>query len=345
MIKIKILNPTQGRNEPTFRPLTFLREMLYTDYSIELTTDDDYDYLFVGMEDFIDKKKPLKDSIEWGLENLSEITGDYFLFDGSDSTSLMGAYEVFEQSEAIYLFKNQLLSKEQYKKPTAFNKWFFGSGSDLDLGYDIPKGKWDRIKLSGYNLGYLLPQYRNFQPMNQNKQIDVCAIYQAEHKYNEDHKVRNDLHYTTHRKGVWDKLDSKYNTRKDKLPYQEYIQTLYNSKVAISPFGMGELCFRDFECMQFGTIIIKPDMSIVNTTPNIYIDNETYISVNYDWSNLTEKVDYVLSNFKELNKKINTNIRSMFIEKYSYENLCLYYYNLFSNLNEVNKDEIIGVNK
>ena len=338
MIKVKILNHTHDRNEPTFRPLTFVRDMLYSDYSIELTTDDDFDYMFVGMSDFFDKKKSLKESTEWGLENLNKITkgGDYFLFDGSDSTSLMGAYEVFEQSDAKYLFKNQLLSREEYKKPTAFNKWFFGSGSNLDLGYDIPKDKWDRIKLSGYNLVYLLPQYRNFQPINNKKDIDVCAIYQANHNYSEDHKVRNDLHYTNHRKGAWDVLDSQFlDIRKDKLPYQEYINVLYNSKVALSPFGMGELCFRDFECMQFGTIIIKPSMSMINTIPNIYESNDTYLSVMYDWSNLNETIDYVLSNFDTLNERINHNIREKFIKEYDYKKLCLYYYNLFRNLNEI----------
>jgi len=292
MIKVKILNRTFDRNEPTFRPFSFIENML-RDYSIEITDSGDFDFLFVGMSTFLDKKKPLEESIEWGLENLSKITGDYFLFDGSDSTSLMGAYEVFEQSNATYLFKNQLLSREEYKIPTSFNKWFFGSGSDLDLGYDIPKNKWDRVKLTGYNLGHLLPQYRNFQPINQNKNIDVCAIYQANHSYNEDHGARNDLYYTNHRKGAWDILDSKFDSRKDKLPYEEYIQTLYNSKVAISPFGMGELCFRDFECMQFGTIIIKPSMEKINTIPNIYLDNDTYLSVNYDWSDLNEKVDKI----------------------------------------------------
>ncbi len=339
MIKVKILNALKGRNEPTFRPLTFIRDMLYTDYSIELTTDDDFDFLFVGMEDFIDKKKSLQDSIDYGLENLSKITGDYFLFDGSDSTSLMGAYEVFEQSDAIYLFKYQLLNREEYKKPTAFNKWFFDNGSDLDLGYDIPEDKWNRIKLSGYNLGYLLPEYRNFHPINKNKNIDVCAIYQAEHKYNEDHLVRNDLHYTNHRKGPWDILDSQFlDVRKDKLPYQEYINVLYNSKVAISPFGMGELCFRDFECIQFGTIIIKPSMSMVNTIPNIYESNDTYLSVMYDWSNLNETIDYVLSNFDTLNERINHNIREKFIKKYDYQRLCLYFYNIFRKLDKIKQE-------
>jgi len=336
VIKVKILNPTEDRNEPTFRPLFFVKDIL-RDYSIDITDSDDFDYLFVGMHDFIYKDKPLSESIYTGLENLSKISGDYFLFDGSDSTSLMGAYEVFEQSDATYLFKNQLLNKEDYKISTTFNKWFFGSGGDLDLSYDIPDDKWNKIKLSGWNLGYLLPHYKDFHPILDTKELDVCAIYQASLNYNEDHGVRNDTYYTDHRKGAWDNLDIKYKSKKDKLPYEEYINTLYNSKVAISPFGMGELCFRDFECMQYGTIIIKPDMSMVNTEPNIYFDNNTYISVNYNWSNLTEKIDYVLSNFNELNKRINNNIRNKFSKIYSYKNLCMWWYNIFSNLNGIKK--------
>ena len=340
MIKIKVLDHHKGRNEPTFRPLTFVRDMLYTDYSIELTTSDDFDFMFIGMDDFIDKKKSLPESISWGLENLSKITGDYFLFDGSDSTSLMGAYEVFEQSDAIYLFKNQLLSRQDYKKSTAFNKWFFGNGSDLDLGYDISETNWNNIKLNGWNMGHLLPEYKNFHPLNKNKSIDVCAIYTAEHRYNEDHHIRNDLYYTKHRVEAWNKIGNKHDTRKDKLPYQEYIQTLYNSKVSISPFGMGELCFRDFENIQFGTITIKPDMSRVNTSPNIYVDGETYIACKYDWSDLDEKIDYVLSNFNELNEKIIESSRKMFIEKYDYNNICRHWYNLFLNMKHIEKDEI-----
>ena len=121
MIKIKILNPIEDRNEPTFRVMVGCTDLLKT-YSIEITDSDDYDYLFVGMHDFINKKLPLQDSIDWGLENLYKITdnGDYFLFDGSDSTSLMGSVEVLEQSKAVYLFKNQLLKREEYKKPSYF---------------------------------------------------------------------------------------------------------------------------------------------------------------------------------------------------------------------------------
>ena len=84
--------------------------------------------------------------------------------------------------------KNQLLpDREDYKVSYAFNKFFFGKGSDLDLSYDIPKDKWDRIKLTGWNLGSLLPHYHDFQPINKNKDIDniIYAQKKATEKFDE----------------------------------------------------------------------------------------------------------------------------------------------------------------
>ena len=341
MIKVKMLNPNFDRNVPTFNPLIRVKDML-RDYSIELTESDDFDYMFVGMSDFLDKQKPLRESIDWGLENLSKITGDYFLFDGSDSTSLMGAYEVFEQSNAIYLMKNQLLpNREDYKTPYAFNKFFFGTGSDLDLSYDIPKDMWSRIKFSHNNLGYW-NNYHQMQPVNTNKTIDLCAIFQAYHKENYDHEVRNDLLYTDHRGGLWDKLQplkNKYSIITEKLPYQEYVQQLWSSKVCLSPYGMGEFCFRDLEAMVFGTLIIKPSHKLVDTLPNLMTDDETFIACKYDWSDLEEKLDYVYSNFTELNQRIVHNIRKKYSEEFTSENFCSHYYNIFNNLNTVTKYE------
>ena len=339
MIKVKILNPTKCRNEPTFRPLLFVKDML-RDYSIDITDSNDYDFLFVGMKDFYDKNKSLKDSTDWGLENLNKITenGDYFLFDGQDSTSIMGSYEVFEQSDAIYMFKNQTLNnREDYKTPYSLSKWFFGSDNECGVSYDITENKWDRIKLSGYNLGSLLPHYHDFQPINSDKTIDMCAIYSAKHNYSEEHKFRNDLFYTKHRDGAWGILNdmkNKHDVRTAKLPFQEYIKVLHNSKLSLSPFGMGEICFRDFECMQWGTVIVKPNMSMVRTKPNIYIEDETYILVKPDWSDLKEKTKKVLGNFKNYSY-IVSNLREKFKEEYSSNNLCLHWYNIFKNLNNV----------
>ena len=84
------------------------------DYSIDLTESDDFDFMFIGMSDFWDMGMTLKDSTEWGLENINKVSegGDYFLFDGFDSTSLLEFYEVFELV-LFYMFKNQLIEKQR----------------------------------------------------------------------------------------------------------------------------------------------------------------------------------------------------------------------------------------
>jgi hypothetical protein len=347
MIKIKIQNPIKHRNEITFRPFLQLKNVL-REYSIDITESDDYDFLFVGMADFIDKSKSLHDSINYGLDNLDKISGDYFLFDGSDSTSLMGAYEVFEQSNATYLFKNQILkNKDMYKNSYAFGKWFFNSESDLDLSYDISSENWNKIKLTNINCGRTIfgtgvTNYLNqLQPVLKDKSIDICAIFQGNHGECYDHKVRNDIPYTEHRKGLWEKLDTiknKYLTIADKLPFQEYVEKLAKSKICLSPFGMGELCFRDFESIMMGTIMLKPNQSNVITTPNIYVEGETYIGCKLDWSDVGEKIDFIMSNFRELNDKITYNARKMMTEQYTDENFGLHYYDIFSNLESIQSD-------
>ena len=64
MIKVKILNSDFDRNIPTFNPLIRVKDML-RDYSIDLTESDDFDYMFVGMSDFLDKKKSFKKDVFW----------------------------------------------------------------------------------------------------------------------------------------------------------------------------------------------------------------------------------------------------------------------------------------
>ena len=144
---------------------------------------------------------------------------------------------------------------------------------------------YDRIKLTGWNFGYYNPQYLNFDYSNLERTIDVCAIYQGLHKENYDHGVRNDLVYTNHRTKAWEILKSSKGItyEKDKRPFSEFSNIMRKSKCTLSPYGMGEVCFRDFEIIQFGSVMIKPDMSKVITHPNIYIPYETYIPCNLDW--------------------------------------------------------------
>lgn len=76
-----------------------------------------------------------------------------------------------------------------------------------------------------------------------------------------------------------------------KVSYKEYVKESMNSKALLSPFGFGEICGRDFEAFIFGAALIKPDMSHLRTYPNIYKENETYISIDWDFGNFNEIID------------------------------------------------------
>ena len=98
---------------------------------------------------------------------------------------------------------------------------------------------------------------------------------------------------------------------------------------------MGEFCFRDLESMMVGTIILKPSHEKVDTLPNMMIDNETFIPCKYDWSDLEEKIDYVLSDYNNIRERLVENMRKRFEEKYNLQNLVLHFYNVLSNLDGV----------
>jgi hypothetical protein len=78
------------------------------------------------------------------------------------------------------------------------------------------------------------------------------------------------------------------------LSLKEYLAELRQSKMCFSPFGYGEVCWRDFEAMMTGSLLLKPDVSHLVTDPDVFIPGETYVPVAWDFSDLPEKVDYYM---------------------------------------------------
>lgn len=72
-----------------------------------------------------------------------------------------------------------------------------------------------------------------------------------------------------------------------------------DSKIIISPFGWGELCLRDFETVRSGALLMKPDMSHLETWPDIFIPGETYVPFSWDADDLVEKARFYLDNPQE----------------------------------------------
>ncbi|MHA7814291.1 MAG: glycosyltransferase [Phycisphaerales bacterium] len=75
---------------------------------------------------------------------------------------------------------------------------------------------------------------------------------------------------------------------------RKYFAELSLSKVVVSPFGWGEVCFRDYEAVVSGALLVKPDMSHLQTEPNIYVADETYLPIAWDYSDAPEAIDACL---------------------------------------------------
>jgi len=89
------------------------------------------------------------------------------------------------------------------------------------------------------------------------------------------------------------------------LNYSQYYNELKNSKFTFSPFGYGEVCWRDYEAIMTGSVLIKPHMNHMKVEPNIFIANETYLPVEWDFSNLEEV----------FNEHINDNKKQTYLRK------------------------------
>ena len=104
---------------------------------------------------------------------------------------------------------------------------------------------------------------------------------------------------TWQRRLLMEKLGGMDGVLTGKINQRQYNREIRNSRIIFSPFGWGELCFRDFEAVLSGALLVKPDMSHLETWPDIFVPGETYVSLRWDGEDLEEKLNLYLSDEKE----------------------------------------------
>lgn len=110
-----------------------------------------------------------------------------------------------------------------------------------------------------------------------------------------------------------------------KLSHKQYLNELAHSVCAISPFGLGEISLRDFEATLQGAAIIKQDMSPIETWPNLWIKEKTYLAFAWDMSDLEEKVKFSVENpnkMREYAKAAQEAYRGLIDSKISAQYFC-----------------------
>ena len=331
MIKIKLHELDKHRNECTFRPYIWAENTL-KEIGIEFTQGDSYDYSWIAQSSLIDKKVSLNESINKGLDFLSKIDGDYMILDGQDSTSLLGIYEIFSQSDALFLLKNCLLkNRSLYKQGWKTGRYIWGEGEYQIEDFDKYS---DRILLSGTN--WLSTHWAGANVKwhnNPNKIYDISAMFgYPSLKENIEYNTRIDTIYDSSRKQAIEVIKNlKCKVAKldkgKRVSINEYYNKMANSKIIFAPFGYGAVAVRDLESAMFGSILLKPNMS--------EIDTETYVSCNLDYSNLEEKINEILGYSKDDYYIIVNNLRNKLLDSMNPEMLALHLYKIFKKIKNI----------
>lgn len=233
-------------------------------------------------------------------------------FDANDSTGtthfpIISFVDVFVKKQILkdldYYAGNEseLKNTRIWTDPQAPNKKFS----------PCPPDQIHKIKL-GWNIAYF--DYRNFRLHHQlRKYLSYFISYNlfpiqytpASTKRDFDLTFRGTINYNSPN-AIADQRTKVLELFKT-LPYKiatggavdrsKYLSELRASKITISPFGYGEVCFRDFEAFISGSLLLKPSMEHLQTFPNLFVPDETYVSVNWNLDNLEEKLDDLLSNY------------------------------------------------
>lgn len=87
--------------------------------------------------------------------------------------------------------------------------------------------------------------------------------------------------------------------RTNKISRRHYLAEMSNAKLVVSPFGFGEITLRDFEIFMSGSLLLKPDMSNIDTWPNLFVDGETMIAHSWDLEDMEQKIEHILANYDQ----------------------------------------------
>lgn len=170
-------------------------------------------------------------------------------------------------------------------------EWWSKIALSWDISYDfrcIARAGLARVAQIGeVALGHRTPAIRWVDP-GAERPIDVTAIFGL------SQYPRRTIVHQRHIAIEMCRSMTNLRTSTNKLPPAKYLKELERSKIVISCFGHGEVCFREHEAWILGASVIMPDMSHLRTYPERYLPNVTFLSTSWDMAELPEAVERLM---------------------------------------------------
>ena len=200
----------------------------------------------------------------------------------------------------LYIKKHVLRDRRAYDMPTVghtnLSDWYGRREGDThaELHFPLPEGFFDKLLVgpSFVTAPYMLPRFKSVSqpPLGHARPFDVHARLGG---------IGSKDWYQRMRAQAFTRVRSLDNsirlTPSTPLGKRAYMRELAQSKVCFSPFGYGEVCWRDYEAVFAGALLVKPNMDHVETAPDIFIPGETYLSVQWTFEDLPDVIERALA--------------------------------------------------
>lgn len=270
-------------------------------------------YFMNGWQDIYKRTPENEYQLLLFLSGLKKTTGKLIWFDAADSSG-SSDFPIIDFVD-VFLKKQILKDRSYYTEKSKKNDlriWL----NDIRLNTEItpfkpcPKDQLYKLRL-GWNIG--LNDYRYFG-YKMGRLSNYLSYYLYPTRFSKVEKDRPyDLTFrgrTHHGKDLKNAISYQRNTvlqlfdslnlkiaRGSGIPKFRYWREMRKAKLSISPFGWGEICYRDFETFIAGAILVKPSMEHMDTYPQLFIPQETYIPIRWDMSDLEEKLDFLITQY------------------------------------------------
>ncbi|MFT3731276.1 MAG: glycosyltransferase [Hyphomicrobium sp.] len=196
---------------------------------------------------------------------------------------------------SAYVKKQVLADPDAYRIPTVGDTNltdYYAKRFGLNLPqthFAVPDGFWRKFVLgSGFELSPRIMRLLKREPAFEDRPFDLHARFAANGSEWYEHMRREAKQKTAG-------LATKYVVAHEgSVPPRRFTAELRRSRFCLSPFGYGEVCWRDFEAMATGSVLLKPDMSHLRLAHPFFRPFETYVPLAWNLSDLDEKLAHYL---------------------------------------------------
>jgi hypothetical protein len=199
----------------------------------------------------------------------------------------------------LYVKKHVLRDRTAYARPTVghtnLTDWYGRKEGDeaARVHFPLPPGFLDKLVVgpSFVTAPYMLPRFKAVAtpPRHHARPFDVHARLGGVGDGDWYQRMRSDAFARVRA------LEHVRLTPTTPIGKRAYLRELAQSKICFSPFGYGEVCWRDYEAVYAGALLVKPDMSHVETAPDLFVADETYVPLQWTFEDLSPVIADLLA--------------------------------------------------